>query len=267
MKIGPHGDAATEDDLRILTRNTTPEAGQAVAPNTSEGDEKKPAPRPFVPQEVTWTAKFVDRLSEVTDSLNISGRLVCTSVYSRIKVSRCLSGIGSLQIKCDLMGGANASGGFLDMNKFKESDINYFIQVRVTNQRLEVPNLTELDPSAAPSSEFTRVYGDCFISGFTTGGEFNALVSIKLKDHSTANEIRGKLEGELNLKAAKLKGEVAGEKTSSSLNIDGETTISVSWRGGGQIKADDVKDWDLNSLREIAMAFPDYIMQYPLRTK
>ena len=27
-----------------------------------------------ISQDVTWTAKFVDRISEVTDSMNISGK-------------------------------------------------------------------------------------------------------------------------------------------------------------------------------------------------
>ena len=93
---------------------------------------------------------------------------------------------GSLQIKCDaISGGGSASASFVDMKKFKESDINYFIQVRVTNQRIGNPNLTEFDPIPdLPDTEFARVYGDSFISGFTEGGEFNALVSIKLNDHT-----------------------------------------------------------------------------------
>ncbi|KAI0340777.1 hypothetical protein BDW22DRAFT_1359593 [Trametopsis cervina] len=200
-----------------------------------------------IAQEVSWTAKFVDRLSEVTDSLNIGG---------------------SLQIKCDAIGGGgNASASFVDTNKFKESDINYLIQVRVTNQRLVCPDLTEFDLiENLPESEFSRVYGDTFISGFTYGGEFNALVSIKLADHTTAKDIRGKLQIDMNMKAAEISGSGEGAKTNALSKIDAETTIAVSWRGGGDIKSKDVTDWTLDTLKQVAIAFPERIMACPLRT-
>ncbi|KAJ7219817.1 hypothetical protein B0H12DRAFT_978585, partial [Mycena haematopus] len=128
-----------------------------------------------ISQNVTWTAKFVDKMSEITDSLNVSG---------------------SLAIKLEAIGGGGkASASFLDSNKFKESDINYFFQVRVTNQHITAPDLTEFAPIPnIPSSEFNRVYGDSFISGFIEGGEFNALISIKLNDRSQAKQIKGNLE-------------------------------------------------------------------------
>lgn len=154
------------------------------------------------------------------------------------------------------------------MKKFKESDINYFIQVRVTNQRLGAPNLTEFDPiTDLPETQFSTVYGDSFISGFTEGGEFNALVSIKLKDHTKKNDIRGKLQVALNLDSVNVKGSVKGGKENSSVDIDGETTISVSWRGGGEIKDKTVTDWTLKSLKDVAMAFPEHVMTNPLRTQ
>ncbi|KAK7435786.1 hypothetical protein VKT23_019484 [Stygiomarasmius scandens] len=200
-----------------------------------------------ISQEVTWSAKFVDRISEVTDSLNVSG---------------------SLQIKCDAIGGGgSASASFVDTNKFKESDINYWIQVKVTNQRLVSPNLTEFSPiKNVPQSEFTRVYGDSFISGFTEGGEFNALVSIKLRDRSKAKEIRGQLKVEMDFKAASVSGEGKVEKNSGEMNIDGETTIAVSWRGGGDIKDEKVEDWTLATLKAVAMEFPEKVMACPMRT-
>ncbi|KAJ6606117.1 hypothetical protein DFH09DRAFT_896390 [Mycena vulgaris] len=199
-----------------------------------------------ISQDVAWTAKFVDKISEVTDSLNISG---------------------SLQIKCDAVGGGgNASASFVDTNKFKESDINYLIQVRVTNQRLTAVDLTEFEPIPnVPESEFTRVYGDSFISGFIEGGEFNALISIKLKDRSKSKEIKGQLEAKVNFQAVDVA--IAGklEKTDSDMSIDGETTITVSWKGGGDIKDGTVSDWTLESLKAVAMEFPEHVMACPMR--
>ncbi|KAF7344156.1 hypothetical protein MVEN_01705800 [Mycena venus] len=198
-------------------------------------------------QVVTWSAKFVDRISEVTDSMNISG---------------------SLEIKCDAIGGGGgASAHFIDSNKFKESDLNYFIQVKVTNEQLVAHDVTEFCPIADVSAaDFTRVYGDSFISGFTEGGEFNALVSIKLKDRSKAKEIGGQLKIELDLKAASVKGTAEGSKKDLESSYEGETTISVSWTGGGDIKDESVTDWTFATLKAVAMEFPEHVMACPMRT-
>ncbi|THV02549.1 hypothetical protein K435DRAFT_345614 [Dendrothele bispora CBS 962.96] len=200
-----------------------------------------------VSQEVTWNIKFVDSISDVTNGLNVSS---------------------SHQIKCDAIGGGgSASASFVDINRFKESDINYLIQVKVTNQRLVSPNLTEFCPiKNVPASEFTRVYGDSFISGFTEGGEFNALVSIKLRDRSKAKEIMGQLKVELDFKAASVQGEGKVANQDSEKSIDGETTIVVSWRGGGGIKNETITDWTLETLKAVAMEFPEHVRTCPLRT-
>ncbi|KAF7349013.1 hypothetical protein MVEN_01422400 [Mycena venus] len=198
-------------------------------------------------QVVTWTAKFVDRISEVTDSMNISG---------------------SLEIKCDAIGGGGgASASFIDSNKFKESDLNYFIQVKVTNEQLVTHDVTEFCPiENVSAADFTRIYGDSFISGFIEGGEFNALVSIKLKDRSKAKEISGQLKIELDLKAVNVKGTAEGGKKDLESSYDGETTISVSWTGGGDIKDETVTDWTLANLKAVAMEFPEKVMSCPMRT-
>ncbi|KAF7343735.1 hypothetical protein MSAN_01954100 [Mycena sanguinolenta] len=200
-----------------------------------------------ISQDVTWTAKFVNKMSEVTDSLNISG---------------------SLQVKVEAIGGGvKANASFLDSNKFKESDINYFIQVRVTNQKLTAPDLTDFTPIPnVPFSEFNRVYGDSFISGFIEGGEFNALISIKLKDSSKATQIKAQLEAEMRFGAVEVSGTGAVDKDNTSSNIDGETTIAVSWRGGGDIKDATVTDWTLETLKSVAMEFPEHVMACPMRT-
>ena len=176
---------------------------------------------------------------------------------------------GSLQVKCDTIGGrGSASASFIDTNKFKESDINYLIQVKVTNQRLVAPDLTEFVPIAnLPDSEFTRIYGDSFISGFTVGGEFSALVSIKLKDRSKAREIRGQLKLALEFPPISVSGKGQVEATNTASTIDGETTINVSWRGGGDIKDESIVRWTLDNLRTVAMEFPEHVMAYPTRSK
>ena len=56
------------------------------------------------------------------------------------------------------------------------------------------------------------------------------------------------------------------DKENASSNIDGETTISVSWRGGGDIKDATVTDWTLDTLKRVAMEFPEHVMACPMRT-
>ena len=177
------------------------------------------------------------------------------------------SGRGSRCVEFVVQGGG-ASASFIDSNKFKESDINYYIQVKVTNQKLLAPDLTEFCPIDGVSpAEFTRVYGDSFISGFIEGGEFNALVSIKLKDRSTAKDISGQLKIQLDFKAGSVDGEAQGGMKKENKSIEGETTISVSWTGGGDIKNGEVKDWTLETLKAVALEFPEHVMACPMRTR
>ncbi|KAF7352090.1 hypothetical protein MVEN_01171800 [Mycena venus] len=230
---GGKQETATDKSLRPQYQ-----LGLMTAPDGSNVD---------ISQNVTWTAKFVDKMSEVTNSLNVSG---------------------SLQVKLETGGaGVDVSASFLDGKKFKESDINYFIQVRVTNQHLTAPDLTDFAPIPnVPFSEFNRVYGDSFISGFIEGGEFNALISIKLNDSSQATRIRGDLAGSMGLDGIQVSAKASLDKEDVSSNIDGETTISVSWKGGGDIKDATVTDWTLDTLKHVAIEFPEHVMACPMRT-
>ena len=110
---------------------------------------------------------------------------------------------GALSIKVDAIGASGkASADFVDSNKFKDSDINYLIQVKVVNQNHNPIDLTEFNSiKNVGETDFARVYGDSFISGLVEGGEFNALVSIKLKDKSKKDDISGSLQVKLDLKA------------------------------------------------------------------
>ncbi|KAJ4258215.1 hypothetical protein NW762_008363 [Fusarium torreyae] len=119
-------------------------------------------------QVVTYTSRFVSKLSEVTDDMNISG---------------------SLSIKYGAIGGSG-KGSFIDSDKFKESDLNFFISVKVINQSINIKDALVFQ--ALPSvdeSNFVGVFGDCFISGFLEGGEFNALVSMKVLNKDKRTDI------------------------------------------------------------------------------
>lgn len=86
----------------------------------------------------------MNKLSEVTDDMNISG---------------------SLSIKYGAIGGSG-KGSFIDSDKFKESDLNFFISVKVINQSINIKDaLVYQGLPSVDDTNFTEVFGDCFISG------------------------------------------------------------------------------------------------------
>ena len=136
-----------------VTSNASSDPIVAVTPKSSVGAEQLPPTggsgtitihttdgQNTISQEVTWEAKFVDKISEITDSMNISGNDVLSGPLltpADLRVTE------SLDIKVDAIGGGGeAKGHFLDTNKFKESDLNYHIQVKVTNQKLVAGDVT-----------------------------------------------------------------------------------------------------------------------------
>ncbi|CEO58470.1 hypothetical protein PMG11_03194 [Penicillium brasilianum] len=196
------------------------------------------------PQIVTYSSRFVDKLSDVTDAMNISG---------------------SLSIKTATIGG-KANGSYVDSDKFKSSDINFHLQVKVTNQVVEPGNYCIFNKIPhIPTEKFNEVYGDSFISGWESGGELNAIISMKIADKSKVFEIKASLEAELTTPG--ISGAVKGsfEQTKNKISSDTETTIAVNWSGGGRIK-DPTEDWSIASLKKAAAAFPDLVAITPQRT-
>lgn len=97
---------------------------------------------------------------------------------------------GSLSIKYRAIGGSG-KGSFVDSDKFKESDLNFFISVKVTNQSINIKDALVFQglPSVTEAN-FRDVFGDCYISGFLEGGEFNAIVSMKVINKAKLTSIK-----------------------------------------------------------------------------
>lgn len=103
----------------------------------------------------------------------------------------------------------------------------------MTNETTKPPNEALFNAiEGLDRSKFTEVYGDTFISGFLEGGEFMGLVSIKVHDSSKVQDIKAQLE--ISFSAVQAKG--AGSYLDQNITKDAETSISVNWSGGGQIK-------------------------------
>ncbi|KAI5856606.1 hypothetical protein BZA05DRAFT_204837 [Tricharina praecox] len=195
-------------------------------------------------QIVTYNSRHVDKLSDVSDSMNISG---------------------SLAIKYGTIQGSG-SGAFVDTNKFRESDMNFLLQVKVINQTQILEESYEYQKLANVSKEkFTEVFGDCFISGFLEGGEFNALISIKVLDKSKLRDIKAAASLALSVGGVGIEASGSVGIKSSEIAQHTETTVSVSWSGGGVLKRPE-EVWNISTVTAAASKFADLVAQTPQRT-
>lgn len=106
---------------------------------------------------------------------------------------------------------------------------------------------------------------DCFISGWEEGGELNAVISVKATDKSKIFNVKAQLEAELSIPAVSGKVSAAADIENSNMSTDMQTTVSVSWSGGGSIKAPE-EDWTMQTIKKVAAAFPDMVAITPQRT-
>lgn len=115
--------------------------------------------------------------------------------------------------------------------------------------------------------DFTTVYGDCFISGFLEGGEFSAIISIKVHDKGNLSKVKLAAEAQLAVGASPLSvgASTNVDKERESAWKDTETTISVNWSGGGDIKPPG-SNWDLASVVKAANEFPRGVSDVCSRT-
>ncbi|KAJ7065375.1 hypothetical protein C8F01DRAFT_743716 [Mycena amicta] len=189
-------------------------------------------------QQVHSTVKFVSRYSELVDALGVSAA-------SQIQHAR------------------GHYAAFLNVDNFNDHHVDYLIRV-VASRPVPCSELTELDiiPNL-PKEEFSKIYGDSFISGFNEGGEFVALISVKLADPSHANIAAVKRQLEETMDLTFRVGSETVAPDSRPLVLEGEFKTVVQ-RRGGQISEAPSK-WTLRDIREEAMAFAKHAFAYPVR--
>ncbi|CAM1503263.1 Fc.00g080390.m01.CDS01 [Cosmosporella sp. VM-42] len=247
---------ATEADLRAaqltqktddatvkpkqITAGTQQRAPQGVLDGASGSISRKFVDgQKEVSQVVSWEASFIENSSDVLKKLDVSG---------------------ALSIKMAGLGQLSGKAAFVDSTDIKQADIKYLVHVKVTNQRLIADNITEFAPiDNIEPGQFTEIYGDCFISGFIEGGEFDALVTITTEETIKKNSLSGGLELSANFSGLDVSGNAAGGKDDNSTLKNAQTKISVTWSGGGDIRDDKITEWTLQNLKEISMSFPDAV--------
>ncbi|KAM7214161.1 hypothetical protein V8F06_010476 [Rhypophila decipiens] len=193
-------------------------------------------------KEVEYSSQFVDKISDFTKIMNISAA-------STIKNG------GDVVV---------GHSGTVDEAKFVEGDLNAIVSVNVISQTTELVESAAFEPlkDVRDSKEFFEVYGDCYISGFIQGGELTGILSAKVPDGPAKVEVENAIRS--LVKSAATQGEVSLPSSISALSkID--TTITVAWSGGGQIK-DPREEWTPDSLFQAAADFPSRVTKCPQTT-
>ncbi|CEI67563.1 hypothetical protein FVEN_g5653 [Fusarium venenatum] len=205
-------------------------------------------------QVVSYSARFVEKLSDVVETMNVS-------YSSAIKK-------GTIEI--------SGNSSTVDETTFKSSHLNAVVAVKVVNQTISTEDECEFQKlennDAAMYSRFNEIYGDSYISGFIEGGDFTGIVSIKVLDGHDVKSTVETIKSGLNMTSKdEVEEFVLGPSDNSvrsnlaSALKDTETTISISWIGGAQIK-EASRAWDIDSMYAAAAAFPAAVAQCPQRT-
>ncbi|KAJ4295300.1 hypothetical protein N0V90_007311 [Kalmusia sp. IMI 367209] len=204
-------------------------------------------PAPITSQSVTYSTRAIENVSDIMDALNIST---------------------SLSIKYGTIHG-NGNASFVNENKVLDSELNYVVSVIVNNDaQSPTEEMDFQDIPGLPLDRFTEVYGDSFISGFTEGGEFNAVISIKLNDKSKFRSVKQAVDVQLAVGPPTLEigaSEAVAKEHSEALR-NTEISISVNWVGGGEIKKPTVP-WTIQSVVAVANAFPSMVARSSARTQ
>ena len=163
----------------------------------------------------------------------------------------------------------NGNSLTVDEAKFSASDLSAVVSVKVVNQATQIidePQFIPLNDFKMSSERFFNISGDCFISVFMEGGDLNGMVSMKVLNTSKKSQVESALRGGLNGAAGEftLNEGIGSSELNAALNQT-ETTITVNWSGGGQVK-EEAEEWSLESLFRAAAGFPAHVARCPERT-
>lgn len=142
-------------------------------------------------QVVSYSSKFVSHLSEVVSSMKVSH----SSSIKRGTVEVAGNGDSINEEKVSIRLLEATLGLVTDAMKIKSSDLNAVISVKVVNQTLVSEDNASFCPMSGifpGTTDFNEKFGDCYISGFITGGEFNGIVSMRVVDRSKTASVVSK---------------------------------------------------------------------------
>ncbi|KAL3441741.1 hypothetical protein BJX65DRAFT_322092 [Aspergillus insuetus] len=189
-------------------------------------------------QVVSYSSCFVEKLSDITELLNISAGK---------SIKR-----GEIEI--------SGSALSVDEARFSSADINVVLSVKVVaGDDQSLSNFKRMD-----SETFHDCYGDSFISGFVEGGELHGIISIHALDRNQKSAIESAFKSAMNSLTNKKDFALPAFPVADNVELESalstaETTISVNWIGGGQIRDEhehENNEWSLQELFRAADSFP-----------
>ena len=96
----------------------------------------------------------------------------------------------------------------------------------MVNQKLVAEDVNQFNPiKNAKAMDFNKLYGDSFISGFIEGGQFNAVISVKLADQDKTESIKGQLKVTANFAVISGQIDASGSYDKNDSLSNSETTI------------------------------------------
>jgi hypothetical protein len=265
----PTGGPGTWDDfftalLDHLNKSKSQTAGAAGAKDSVVLPYLlKPSPGAKMNQTVFFSSKQIKNVGEIDKAMGFKA---------------------SAAIKAGTIGpGAEAGSNLASTDDVKSNDLNFLVHVKVVNEAVdrrekwEFNEVTDLrnrikgltgEDAHQKAVEFTKIYGDTFISDFVEGGEIYAWIGIKSQEQSKVNELRVYASAQLTPMAAPVQfaAETDFNKKRTAAFSQAETSIRVQWRGGGEIKTHNFQ-WGLDSLIQIANAFPSFVATTPAKIR
>ncbi|KAJ9640820.1 hypothetical protein H2204_003109 [Knufia peltigerae] len=204
-------------------------------------------------------------------------------VKSVLEMNNAMGFNASAAIKATSLGpGAEAGASLATSSDLGANDVNFLVHVKVVNEVddrkeewsfNEVASLNKVlggdeKDEHARSVEFTRIYGDCFVSDFVEGGEMYAWIGIKSLDRKNSRQLA--MHASAQLTPMGLPVQASAESNMSQerdrLFSQATTSIRIQWRGGGQIKNHDFP-WGMDNLVLIANAFPSMVAAKPAKIR
>ncbi|KAJ3544348.1 hypothetical protein NM208_g3100 [Fusarium decemcellulare] len=204
---------------------------------------KQPETSSQIAQDVSYKASIIDKVTDVTSEMNINA---------------------AFAIKYDAFD-AKGKMDFINTSKVKESDISFLFSVKVINQVIYDHTLTEIVPIATGSDgqttldaqAFTEIYGDSFISGTLSNGRADVFFTKPKSEEAQKAYGKGKNSFSLNL---------GFDNLNDNFLRENETTISVTYTGGGQGLKTPEQDWTFETMKSAALRFPNLVAETPMRT-
>ncbi|KAM5344890.1 hypothetical protein ACJ41O_010752 [Fusarium nematophilum] len=250
MQLGSGFNSFTQTlciDNAVVRDTNSPAEDKRIGPENRE-----------VAQAVTYKTCIIDKTTDVTDEMNINGAF--NIKYDQLQV--------------------DGSGTFINNNKIKDSDVSIMVSVKVVNQVIYDHSLTKFQPISTikdtTPQRLVEVYGDSYISGWQEGGEFLAVISIKAKNRNEAQTIAADAKiaftrskdptAESDKKDLDMRLNATFNKVKNNITAENEVSVSVTWTGGGQHLKAPEQDWDFDTMKDVALKFPDLCAKTPMRT-